>query len=420
MRAKNIIVLVLIIAIIGAACFVGINGFQAGKFAINPIKEDLKLGLDLKGGVFVVLEAKTDLKGKELREKMLETKSIIEQRVNGLGLTEPVIVIEGNDRIRVELPGLSNEQDAIEMIGKTAKLQFLDPDGKEVLNGGNIKQSNVSIQRDPMTGKEQYVVALKFDAEGTIAFKEATERLIGKIIYIVLDEQVISYPTVRSVISNGEGVIEGGFTAESAKELATLIKAGALPIELDTLQYSVIGPTLGLESFDKSVYAAMIGIIIVFLYMIFMYRLPGLIADIALVLYILITLFVMIGLNATLTLPGIAGIILSIGMAVDANVVIFERIKDEMREGKSIRSSVNAGFKRALTTVLDSNITTLIAAVVIYNFGTGLIKGFAVTLMIGIVSSLFTAVVFTRAMLSNVIDLPIFRNKFLYGVKEGK
>lgn len=420
MRAKNVIVLVLIFAIIGSLCYVGINGFQVGNFAVNSIKEDLKLGLDLKGGVYVVLEAQTDLKGQELREKMLEAKSIIEQRVNGLGLTEPIIVIEGEDRIRVELPGLNNEQDAVGMIGKTAKLQFIDPAGKEVLTGENVLDSQVAINRDQMTGREQYVVSLKFDPTGSEAFKEATGRLIGQPIYIVLDDKVISEPIVNTQISNGEAIIEGNFTMESARDLAMLIKAGALPVELETLQYSVIGPTLGLTSFDKSVYAAVIGLIIVFAYMLISYRLPGFIADVALVLYILITLFVMVGLHATLTLPGIAGIILSIGMAVDANVVIFERIKEELREGKSVRSSVNAGFKRAISTVLDSNITTLIAAIVIYIFGTGLIKGFAVTLMIGIVASLFTAVVFTRAMLNNFIEIPAFRSKILYGVKEAK
>lgn len=420
MKAKNIIVLLLIFVLIGCASFVGINGFEVGDFAVNSIKEDLRLGLDLKGGAFVVLEAKTDLEGKELKDKMMEAKSIIDQRVNGLGVSEPSIVIEGDKRIRVELPGLSNEEDAINLIGKTAKLQFIDPAGTEVLTGENVKESYVSIRRDDMTGKEQYVISLKFDSAGADAFREATARLINQPIYIVLDDKVISQPIVSVVISNGEAIIEGNFTMESAQNLAMLIKAGALPVELETLQYSVIGPTLGLTSFDKSVYAAMIGLIIVFLFMMIVYRIPGFVADVALILYILVTLFVMIGINATLTLPGIAGLILTIGMAVDANVIIFERIKEELRQGKSIRSSVDAGFKRALRTVMDANITTLIAGVVLYNFGTGPIKGFAVTLMIGIVASLFTAVIFTRSMLKNIIEIPAFRKKAFYGVKEAE
>lgn len=450
MGKKNLIVFVIILALVCSAAFVAANGAQFGEFKISPLKEQVKLGLDLEGGVFVVLEAKTDLQGTELNEKMEEVKSIIDQRINGLGVTEPNITIEGNNRVRVELPGIDDVNQAIDLIGKTAELKFMTlvqgfpeeakdfspqqineyllANGETVVTGKDIKDSTPQKQEDRTTGVRSDVVSLKFDDNGAKAFQEATAKLSvlptreARTIYIVLDKEIISSPAIRQglVITDGNAVIEGGFDYKGASDLAMLIRGGALPVELEEVQSSIIGPTLGLESLDKSIFAALVGLGIVFLFMIAFYRLPGFVADIGLLIYIMLLFGTMNLIGATLTLPGIAGIILSIGMAVDANVVIFERIKEEIRLGKSIRSAVDAGFKRALTTVLDANITTMIAGMVLYTFGTGPIKGFAVTLMIGLVASLVTAVFVTRYLLKLLIgsSKSISKSKSLFGVKE--
>lgn len=421
MNLKNTLIFILIIALIGVLSYSAIYGLDLGKYKMSTAKEEIDLGLDLAGGVYVLLEAQTDATGAELDKKMEQTKAIIRQRVDGLGVAEPNIVIEGNKRIRVELAGVKDAQQAIDMIGKTAQLQFIDPEGNIVVTGKNVKNSEVGFQRSN-SGAEEPVVSLEFDKEGSKSFAEATKKLVGKtstnekIIYIVLDDQVISSPVVNAAISDGKAIIEGGFDVEGASELATLIRAGALPVELEEVQTSVIGPTLGLESLDKSIYAAAIGLMLIFLFMLIFYRIPGLIADISLTVYVLIVLGIMINLGVKLTLPGIAGLILSIGMAVDANVVIFERIKEEIRTGKSLRASVDSGFKRALSTVLDANVTTFIAGIVLYYFGSGPIKGFGVTLIIGLIASMITAVFITKFLLKLVIGMNITKNTKLYGV----
>ncbi|EOD00664.1 protein translocase subunit SecD [Caldisalinibacter kiritimatiensis] len=423
MKAKHTIIFLAILLVVGVFSYSAIYGIDLGKYEVVPVKEELKLGLDLAGGVYVVLEAQTDATGAELEKLMEQTRAIIEQRVNGLGVTEPNITIEGKKRIRIELAGLENPQQAIEMIGKTAQLQFIDPEGNVVVTGKNVRKSEVAFQQNSL-GKQVPVVSLEFDKEGTKKFADTTKRLITKqdamerIIYIVLDEQVISSPAVNpndGPITNGKAVIVGEFTLEEASNLANLIRAGALPVEMKEVETSVVGPTLGLESLNKSVYAAGIGLALIFLFMIIYYRIPGVIADIALTVYILIVLGTMIYLDARLTLPGIAGLILSIGMAVDANVVIFERIKEEIRVGKTLRASVDSGFKKALVTVLDANITTLIAGIVLFVAGTGPIRGFAVTLLIGLVASMVTAIFITRYMLKLVIGMNITKNTKLYG-----
>ncbi|WP_068554823.1 protein translocase subunit SecD [Thermotalea metallivorans] len=418
MNFKNVLALLLILAIIAASAIIGIYGLEIGNVKINPIRESMRLGLDLKGGVFVVLEAETNATGDDLDKIMNQTKEVIERRVNIMGLTEPNIVREGEKRIRVELPGAQNASDAIEAIGKTAQLQFIKPNGEVVITGSQVKNAEVVFEKDRGNIPS---VALELNSEGAKAFQEATRELAAatnindKIIAIVLDNDVISAPAVQNEIPNGKALITGNFTLEEASELAALIRGGALPVNLVEVQTSAIGPTLGIDSLNKSIDAGTIGIILVFLFMLVYYKLPGLIADIALVLYTSIVLWTMVALKATLTLPGIAGLILSIGMAVDANVIIFERIKEELKNGKTLRASVNAGFSRALTTIIDSNITTVIAALVLFQFGSGPIKGFAVTLMIGIFASMFTAVVVTKILLKLFISFDVFRNTKLYG-----
>lgn len=419
MKLKSLIIFVLVIAIVTFGSFTAIKGIDIGKVKIKSAKESIDLGLDLAGGVYVILEAQTDAKGAELQKIMEQSKAVINERVNGLGVSEPNIVIEGGNRIRIELAGVKDPQQAIDMIGKTAQLKFVDPKGNEVITGKNIKRSDAEYQRTDEGDKP--VVSLEFDKEGTKKFAEATKELAvkteptDKIIYIVLDNQVISSPVVEAVIDDGRAVIQGKFTIEEASRLATLIRAGALPVEMKEVQTSAIGPTLGLQAFDKSIYAGFIALMLIFAFMLIYYRIPGLIADIALTIYVMLTILGMELIGAKLTLPGIAGLILSVGMAVDANVLIFERIKEELKAGKTLRASVDSGFKRALSSVLDSNITTLIAGFVLYYFGTGPIKGFGVTLILGIISSMITAVFITKYLLKLMIDMTGTKNTKLYG-----
>ncbi len=406
----------------------------AGIGSFAPIKDQLKLGLDLSGGVYVVMEAQTKATGDELKKLMSQAQAVIEKRVNQMGLSEPVVTIEGKNRIRVELPGAEDADDAIRAIGKTAQLQFVTADGKIVLDGSQVKDAGITQDQE----HGGYAIALKFNKTGAEAFKQATTDIIngrivsttpgipGEAIMIILDEEIISSPVVNDIIPNGEAIITaggtGGFSEEEASNLSALIRGGALPVELKEVQTSVVGPTIGLDAMNMSVIAGAIGIVLIFIMMLSMYRIMGLTANIALALYILIVLWVMVVMKAVLTLPGIAGIVLSIGMAVDANVIIFARIREEITNGKTIRVAVNTGFKRALSTIIDSQLTTVIAGVVLYQLGSGPVKGFALTLLIGIVASIFTAVVVTQLYLDLVAEnKKLATNKnFAVAVKEAR
>jgi preprotein translocase subunit SecD len=416
MKNKSRILFAIILILVVSAVYVSSFGLTIGRYIVSPFKDEISLGLDLSGGVYVVLEAVTDSTGEELDMKVSQAKAIIEQRVNGLGVSEPNITIEDRDRIRIELAGLTNPQEAIDLIGKTAVLQFMEMDGTVILTGENVIDSKAVYNEN-----NQIVVSLEFDQEGTQAFAEATKRLyqetneVNKVIMIVLDGDVISSPVVAAEITNGKSVIEGGFDIDSASNLANLIRAGALPVEMKEIEVSVVGPTLGLESLEKSISAAALGLLLIFIFMLAFYRIPGLAADVALTIYVMIVLGIMVAINANLTLPGIAGLILSIGMAVDSNILIFERIKDEINMGKSIRTSVDSGFKRAMTTIIDANVTTLIAGLVLFYFGTGTIKGFAVTLIIGLISSLFTSVFITQYILKILVKMDLSKNLKMYG-----
>ncbi|MDD2190586.1 MAG: protein translocase subunit SecD [Eubacteriales bacterium] len=400
---------------------------------VGPIKDQLKLGLDLSGGVYVVMEAQTDVSGEELKKLMTQTQAVIEERVNQMGLSEPIVTIEGTNRIRVELPGAEDAEDAINTIGKTAQLQFIMADNTVVLDGSQVEDAG--IMNDPDNGG--YAVTLKFNKSGAEAFKAATTKIINRevisqnpgmradIIMIVLDDQVISAPVVQDIIPNGEATITGGpggFSDDEATELSVLIRGGALPVELKEVQTSVVGPTIGLEALEMSIIAGLIGIVLIFAIMLLMYRIMGVAANIALLFYILIVFWVLVMMGGVLTLPGIAGIILSIGMAVDANVIIFARVREEIINGKSIRVAVDTGFKRAMSTIIDSQLTTMIAGVVLYQLGSGSVKGFAMTLMIGIIASIFTAVVVTQLYLDLMAEnkkLATMKN-FAVTVKEAK
>lgn len=413
---------VLLVIIIAAGWYLTVVG--AGP--IKPIQDRMTLGLDIKGGVYVVMEAKnTNLKGDKLRDAMEQTQAVIEERVNQMGLAEPIVTIEGEKRIRVELPGAEDSQEAIEQIGQTAQLQFALADGTIVLDGSNVKKAEVATDNE----KGGYAVALKFDSEGSDLFYEATQKaysgsvtsavdgVSGKAIMIILDGQIISAPNVEEPISGGSCSITGNFSQEDASNLAALINGGALPLELQEISSSVQSAKIGYNALEMSVYAGLIGLALIIIIMLVAYRGMGIAAGLALLLYVVIVLNIMSAMGSVLTLPGIAGIILSVGMAVDANVVIFSRIREEIMLGKTVRTACQDGFKRAMSTVIDSQVTTLIAAVILYEIGTSSVKGFAWTFMIGIVVSIFTAVVVTQLYINLMANSKAFSKKRFYGIK---
>lgn len=415
-------------------------GWYVTVFGIGPIssiKDVMKFGLDINGGVYVVLEAdKEDTKemsDQELAKVMDQTREVLNNRVNAMGISEATVSLEGNNRIRVEMPGVKDAQQAIDQIGKTAQLNFLLADGTVVLTGDDVKDAAI----DTDTNHGGYKIVLNFSKDGAAKFAEGTRRAASgsvavadafsqagvqnNAVLIMLDNEIITAPTVREAITQDSCEITrdgGGYEKEDASTTAALIRGGALPVSLHEVTSSVQTATVGADALDKSVIAGVIGLGLVFLLMLLMYHVLGLVADIALLLYVLMVLWVMAGLGSVLTLPGIAGIILSIGMAVDANVIIFARIKEEISMGKSIRVAVDQGFKHALTTVLDAQITTLIASIVLYEIGSTTVKGFALTLMIGILLSIFTAVFITQLFIGLLAESKTFAKNKFFGVNE--
>lgn len=416
---------VLIILVVVVGWYFTICG--AGK-DVKSIKDLFKFGLDINGGVYVLLEADTDLTGAELEEVMEQTRAVMNNRVNAMGLSEATVSIEGDKRIRVEMPGVENAEEAIQQIGRTAQLNFVMADGTVVMTGSDV--SGAAVDTDTENGG--YKIKLELTSDGATKFAEATEKAlagtvqaidgyIAQQIIIMLDNEVVVAPVVHSVISDGKCEItssQGGYTQEQATNTAALIRGGALPVPLQEISSSVQTATIGADALSKSIIAGAIGLLLVFLLMILAYNVLGLLADIALALYVLLVMWIMVGLDAVLTLPGIAGIILGIGMAVDANVIIFARIKEEIGAGKTVRVAVSQGFRHATVTVFDAQITTLIAAVVLYEIGSTSVKGFATTLMIGIVVSIVTAVFVTQVLVGLLADSKTFgKNKF-FGCKE--
>ena len=408
--AINLAVVIILTAAFGALAIFGLN---IGALEIKPLVSGISQGLDLRGGVSAVYLAVDE--GQEDYASLLSgTMAVLRSRLTGQGFTEATVTQQGTDRIRVEIPDVDDPNEILNIIGQPAKLEFKTPDGEVIMDGSAVKKAEMGYLEG------QPVVQFELNDEGTDAFAKATAANIGKVISIELDGNVISEPTVNTAITGGSGYIEGNFTAESAQNLAMLIQSGALPLNIEQLEVRTISATLGEDALSTSMTAAIIGVLLVILFMIIMYRLPGAVASLALLIYILIDLFLLAVIpGVQLTLPGIAGIVLSIGMAVDANVIIFERVKEELRAGKTVRASVESGFKRAFTAILDSNITTIIAGVVLMIFGAGSIKGFAITLTIGVVASMFTAVVVTRFLLHQMVSLNL-TNHDLYGVKEVK
>lgn len=379
-------------------------------YYISPLALSIKQGLDLQGGTHVVLEAVDTPEAKVDEDAVQRVVKIIERRVNELGLTEPIIQRQGDRRIIVELPGIKDPDKAIEMLGKTALLEFQDESGTTVLTGKDLKDAKAQIDQS-----NRNLVSLEFSDEGGKKFADLTAKNVGKHISILLDKQVLTSPVVEEAIPNGKAVITGNRTIDEAQRLAILLRSGSLPVKVDVMEIRTVGPTLGQDSKEKSQFAFIVGTAGIVLFMLLFYRLSGVVANIALALYVMLLLGALKGLNATLTLPGIAGIILSMGMAVDANVLIFERFKEEYHAGKTLRAAMDVGFSRAFATILDSHVTTIIVAIVLFFLGTGPVKGFAVTLGIGILLSLFTAFLSTRYMLKTLMGANIFKNGKIFG-----
>lgn len=379
-------------------------------FLQKPLVNNLDLGLDLRGGLRVVLQAQ-EKPGEPITDDTIQKAvGIIRDRVDSLGVRETSLYPQGKDRVVIEIAGEDDPEAAVDILKNVAQLEFQDEQGNVLVSGKNLTDAQARV--NPNT-QEAYV-ELKFDKEGADLFAQATTANVGKPLVIVLDGKPISAPIVNQAITDGNAIIEGNFDAKEAQDLAVLLRSGALPVSFNVLEKRSIGPSLGADSLEKSLKAGMIGILAVFLFMLGYYRLPGLIADISIVLYGLLVLGSMVLLNAVLTLPGIAAFVLSIGMAVDANIIIYERIKEEIRWGKTLQAAIDAGFKRAFWTIFDSNLTTLMVTVVLMYFGTGSVKGFAVTLSIGLVINMFTALTFTRYLLGLASNLT--KNTKLYGV----
>lgn len=387
----------------------------AAFFSVKPLAGLLqkRLGLDLRGGVHVVYQA-VPTKGAPVTADSIDRLiAIFNNRVNAYGLTEPLIQKQGSDRVIVELPGVKDPEEAVEMLGRTAKLEFKTEDGKTVLTGKYL--SDARAQLNPNNNEPE--VVLKFNKEGARIFSEVTTANVGRRIAIYLDDRLLTAPVVRDPIPDGNAVISGGYeTLEEAQKEAVLLRSGALPVNVKLLEKRSVGPKLGEESLERSLKAGIIGVALIFIFMILYYRWPGVIADLSLIVYGLIVISVFLLIKATLTLPGIAGFILSIGMAVDSNIIIYERLKEELRAGKTLRSAIDAGFHNAFRAILDANVTTLIAAGVLYYLGSGPIRGFAITLSIGILVSMFTAITFTRFVLHLVARSRLVVNPKAYGV----
>lgn len=435
MKNLNQFRLLVILAVIAASLFV-------------IFQMPLTLGLDLQGGTRLVFVGQDTDKVKVSDDAMSGVVAVIRNRIDALGVSEPVIQRKGRDQVIVELPGVKDPDHAIKLIGDTALLEFVEAewapagaasltpakikefygsdarlDSVPEIRGGQVVSSRpIILKKAALTGGELKAaypqvdeygnpsVGFELSADGSRIFADLTTRHIEKPIAIILDRKIISAPNVKTPITEGKGIITGNFTVGEVHDMVIKLKAGSLPIPVKMIETRIVGPTLGRDSIDKSKIAGIIGFLFIFFFMVFYYRLPGFLSVIALVIYSLLTLALLSMIHTTLTLPGIAGFLLSIGIAVDANVIIFERLKEELRSKKTIKSAIETAFERAWTAILDSNVTTVIAAATLFFVGTGTIKGFAITLSVGIIVSMFTAITLTRMMLQMMSDSGIIHD----------
>jgi preprotein translocase subunit SecD len=405
------------------AVVVGLTVGTAPKLA-----KSIPLGLDLQGGIDLLYQIEP-ANGQAITDSGKQALlKAVELRVNNLGVSSPIIELEGKDEIRVQLAGVKDQQQAANEIGTTAQLVIYDsasqdkktgkisPAGKLLATGADLK-SNAAFQQDPTTGQNE--VAIEF--KNAKQWEDITNTYVGKPIYIFLNGSLLTDPVIQQKMFSGQSSISGGSltSPQACQQLAAELNAGALPYPLHLASETSVGPSLGQASLHETLYAGLIAVILIFLFMIIIYRMAGLIADLALVAYGYLTTLVFDGMHIVLTLPGLAALVLGIGMAVDANIITYERIKDEVRNGRSLRSAVKIGNKNALRTILDSNATTFIAGAVMYWFGQGDIRGFAVALMVSIIVSLLTAVLLGRLMLLNFTSSNIVKRPWWYGIGKG-
>ena len=399
-KSKAILKLIVVLVLTGAFCVLGY---------LNA--KNIKLGLDLNGGVSITYQTVDE---NPTKEQMSDTVYKLQLKAQGYS-DEAQVYQEGKNRINIDIPGATDANAILEELGEPGTLEFADENGNVLLTGDDVKTATAGMTNE--NNKKEYVIELNFTEAGAKKFAEATKNNVGKRIFIIYNNDVISSPNVKEAINGGQASISPIESYEEANNIASTIRIGALPVKLTELRSNVIGATLGVEAISTSLKAAAIGIALVILFMLFVYRLPGLASSIALVLYVGLEIVLLQAFEVTLTLPGIAGVILSIGMAVDANVIIFTRVKEELGNGKATDKAIKAGFEKALSAILDGNITTLIAAAVLYLRGTGTVRSFATTLAIGIVVSLITALFVTRALLNAFYEFGA-ENPKLYGVKK--
>ena len=416
-KGKGLLSLLALVLVLGVFGYFGYDTLMRSKLVtdengVTSQEGGIKLGLDLAGGVSITYQAK---EADPSPEDMADTQYKLQQRVQTYS-SEAEVYQEGSNRINVDIPGVTDANKILEELGKPGSLQFLDENMQVVLEGTDVATASPVIYKDE-TGANKYEVSLTFTEEGTKKFADVTAANVGKHIAIVYDGMIYSNPVVQAAITGGKASISGMSSYEEADKLASTIRIGSLSLELEELRSNVVGAKLGQEAISTSLKAGVIGFGIVCVFMIIVYLIPGLAASLALCLYVALIIILLAAFEVTLTLPGIAGIILSIGMAVDANVIIFERIKEEMAAGKTVKSAIDSGFKRAFTAILDSNITTLIACAVLFFLGTGTIVGFATTLGIGVIVSMFTALTVTHFLLNRMVDFRV-RNPKAYGLRD--
>ena len=410
-KTKSAVWFLIIILGLGLLTYSGFFGVKnVFGYRVKSFNETINKGLDLQGGISVLEE----IQGEADNETIGRTIEMLNMRLNQEGVKEIAITKEGKNKIRIEIPGEFDSKKVLESIGKTGKLEFKGPDEAVILTGSDVKDAIAYL--DDM-GKP--TIGLELKEAGAKKFADATGKFKGQQITIYMDEEVLTSPTVNDVITTGKAVITGSASLDEAKRQANIIKSGALPVTLKAVEFKTVGATLGANALPLSVKAGVIGILLVILFMAIYYRLPGVLAGIALIFYVVIVLGTFSVVGVTLTLSGIAGFLLTVGMAVDANVLIFARIKEELKLGKSIRNAVDSGFNRALSSILDSNITTIIAAIVLYYLGSGAVKGFALTLMIGIIWSIFTALTVTKTLIKLSMGIGLVNSTSHFGVKRG-
>ncbi|MBR4442573.1 MAG: protein translocase subunit SecD [Clostridia bacterium] len=407
MKKKSVVTLcvtLLLILLIGA---LALNGLQIGKYKVKPVGKAISLGLDLRGGIYAVYQG--DTSAEDFDTQMDATVTIMINRLTAEGYTEATVTRQGNDRIRIEIPDVQDPNEILTIVGTPAHLTFIDPNGEVILEGDDVKQASPAY--DSQNGNAP-IIAFELNDEGAKVFSEATQTFLGQIISIKLDETTLTAPRVQSAITDGRGIINGFSDIQEAATIANLIMSGALPLNITLIESSAVSATLGVDALSTSLTAGIIGVILIMLFMIAMYRIPGVMADLALCIYMLIVFYALaIVPGVQLTLPGIAGILLGIGMAVDGNVIIFERFREEYKSGRSIESAAQRGYKNALSSIIDSNVTTIIAAIVLVRFGTGSVKGFAITLLIGVIVSMLSSIVITRFLLNKAVKLGVDNEK---------